>query len=80
MKLNYSEIIKASGAEVIKNYAAQDFFSFSTDTRTAGAGQIFIPLKGESFDGENFIQTALQKEVKGYLTSDKSKIRKKDMG
>ena len=76
MKLNFTEIINATRAEVIrnKNENSDTEFGFSTDTRTIEKGQIYIPLKGENFDGENFIENALNAGANGYFTSDKTKI------
>jgi len=45
--------------------------SFSTDTRTIKQGDIYIPLKGENFDGENFIEQAVNSGAIGYLYSKK---------
>lgn len=72
MKLSFDEIIKATNAEVLKGNGG--LFSFSTDTRTITGEDIYIPLKGESFDGENFIENAVKSGAKGYFTSDKNKI------
>lgn len=80
MKLNFGEILKATGAKVISTDALvneEKDYSFSTDTRTIKDGDIYIPLKGESFDGENFIENALNAGAVGYFTSDESKILKK---
>ncbi len=74
MKLNTSEIIKASEAEIIKSSQNNDLLGFSTDTRTISKGEIYIPLKGESFDGENFINNAIESGAIGYFTTDKNKI------
>ncbi len=74
MKLKSAEILKAANAEIIKNNGKNELYTFSTDTRTITSGQIYIPLKGESFDGENFIENALQNGAEGYFTSDKNKI------
>jgi len=35
--------------------------SFSTDTRTLKPGQVFVALKGERFDGHDFIKEAYEK-------------------
>lgn len=64
------EIIKACGAEVIKGGVEGDF-TISTDTRTIKSGDIYLPLKGANFDGENFIQDALNKGAVGYFTTKK---------
>ena len=40
---------------------------FSTDTRTLEKGDFYIPLKGENFDGEKFIDKAIESGAVGYL-------------
>ena len=78
MKLSLSEIIEAANAEVIKFDNEQSLksclYGFSTDTRTIQKSDVYIPLKGENFDGEDFIQNALNSGAAGYLTTDKAKI------
>lgn len=44
-------------------------FTFSTDTRTIKKGQIYLPLKGENFNGEDFIDKALEAGASGYFTT-----------
>lgn len=58
MKLE--EIIKASGAEVIKTTKTIENIEISTDTRTIKNGDIYLPLKGANFDGENFLDKAIE--------------------
>ncbi len=74
MKLSLSEIVNACGAKFIKGVENQEIYGFSTDTRTIKSGEIYIPLKGETFDGENFIENALKAGANGYFTSDSRKI------
>ena len=69
MKFNEKEIIEACGAEVLKSIGNVCSFGISTDTRTIKEGEIYLPLKGETFDGENFIQQALDKGASGYFTT-----------
>lgn len=76
MKLSSDEILKATGANALKE--CKDFnnkeslFGFSTDTRTITSSDIYIPIKGENFDGHNFISKAIENGAKGYFTSDKT--------
>lgn len=42
-----------------------DYQNFSIDSRTLQPGQFFIPLKGENFDGHEFITEAIEKSAKG---------------
>jgi MurE/MurF fusion protein len=45
-----------------------NFAGISTDSRTILESQIFIALKGESFDGHTFIKTLVEKGIKGFIT------------
>ena len=49
----------------------------STDTRKIKEKSIFFALKGENFDGHNFIDKALLEGATGYFTQDKYKVNKK---
>lgn len=69
MKFNEKEILSACGADVLKSLGCDDRFGISTDTRTIKEGEIYLPLKGETFDGEKFISQALEKGAIGYFTT-----------
>ena len=70
MMFKREELITATGAESLKNECGDAVeYSISTDTRTIQKGDIYLPLKGESFDGENFIENALKAGAAGYFTS-----------
>ena len=68
MELDLNEVIKATDAKVLKNETNLSKVGFSTDTRTIKQGEIFVPIKGENFDGENFIEKALENNAEGYFT------------
>lgn len=72
MIFNLEEIIIATGAKVLKNEELDAKFTFSTDTRTIKKGEIYLPLKGENFDGEKFIDNALENGAVGYFITEKS--------
>jgi len=42
-------------------------YDISTDTRTLKKGDFFIPLKGENYDGHDFIEQALAKKAGGFV-------------
>lgn len=50
---------------------------FSIDTRTLKPGDVFIPIKGENFDGHEFIQEALKKGASKILDEDIREVAKK---
>lgn len=70
MKFTLKEIIKATEAEILRDETgADEKFTFSTDTRTIKKGEIYLPLKGENFDGEKFIDKALEMGAVGYFVT-----------
>ncbi|HIS37276.1 TPA: UDP-N-acetylmuramoyl-tripeptide--D-alanyl-D-alanine ligase [Candidatus Scatousia excrementigallinarum] len=71
MMFNLDEILKATGAELIKNSSGKDNYIISTDTRTIKQGELYLPLKGASFDGEKFLQNAVEAGACGcFITGD----------
>lgn len=40
----------------------------STDTRTIGPGSLFVALKGETFDGDDYVESALEKGAIAAIT------------
>ncbi len=63
--MKISEIIEATGAKVLKEIDNELEVKISTDTRTIQSGDFYLPLKGASFDGEKFIEQALEKGAVG---------------
>ena len=43
MMFNSDEILKAAGAELVKNISQSDDFDISTDTRTIKKGELYLP-------------------------------------
>ena len=66
---NKEDLIKATGAKVLKDSGIDTDFGISTDTRTITQNDIYLPLKGETFDGEKFIDKALENGSKAYFTT-----------
>ena len=58
--LENKKIIKNNGTLLPK---------ISTDTRTISLGDFYIPLKGENFDGEKFIEPAVASGAVGFVTT-----------
>ncbi|MCM1264701.1 MAG: UDP-N-acetylmuramoyl-tripeptide--D-alanyl-D-alanine ligase [Candidatus Gastranaerophilales bacterium] len=70
--IRIEEIAELTNAKILsgsdKNLKT-DIKTFSTDTRAIKKGDFYIPLKGERFDGEQFIQTAVENGAVGYFTT-----------
>ena len=59
------EIIEAVKPEVTGNIDLDLDVNISTDTRTIKSGDFYLPLRGASFDGEKFIDQAIEKGAVG---------------
>lgn len=71
--MRVDEIVKITNAKVLlEKNLDQKVSIFSTDTRNINSGDFYLPLKGANFDGENFIDKAIENGAIGYFTtSDK---------
>ena len=70
MMFSRDELIEITGANILKDeVSSESTFAISTDTRTITQNDIYLPLKGASFDGENFIDKALEAGSEAYFTT-----------
>jgi UDP-N-acetylmuramoyl-tripeptide--D-alanyl-D-alanine ligase len=69
--LSLDTVLKATQARVV-GAAPEVFRGVSTDTRTLTAGSLFVALRGERFDGHEFVGEALQRGAGGALVSRES--------
>lgn len=72
MMFKLEEILMATGAELIKGTVGEESYNISTDTRTVKSGEIYLPLKGASFDGEKFLQNAIDAGAAGCFITGKN--------
>ncbi|MFN8673528.1 MAG: UDP-N-acetylmuramoyl-tripeptide--D-alanyl-D-alanine ligase [Candidatus Sericytochromatia bacterium] len=65
--INLKEILEATEGNLISENKNENniFNNVSTDTRNIKENDFFVPLKGENFNGHNFIQTAFEKGASG---------------
>ena len=59
------DLITATNAKVLRIFDEGKEVRISTDTRTIQSGDFYLPLKGASFDGEKFINQAIEKGAIG---------------
>ncbi len=68
------DILKAIGQNIsLSKEELEREVKISTDTRTIKSGDFYLPLKGASFDGEKFIEQALEKGAVGAFCTDDRK-------
>jgi UDP-N-acetylmuramoyl-tripeptide--D-alanyl-D-alanine ligase len=71
--LSVDEILKATGGSLITGRIEQLFHGLSTDSRNLFQGNLFVPLKGENYDGHDFLALALKEEASGALIQEDAK-------
>ena len=62
-------ILTATGGRVVGGDAPAAFTGLSHDSRTVQAGQLYVALKGERFDGHEFAEQAFARGVRAALVS-----------
>jgi UDP-N-acetylmuramoyl-tripeptide--D-alanyl-D-alanine ligase len=65
--LSAEEILKATGGNPLRGGSDWSCRGVSTDTRTLTAGNLFIALKGENFDGHDCLAEAAEHGAAGLL-------------
>jgi UDP-N-acetylmuramoyl-tripeptide--D-alanyl-D-alanine ligase len=63
------EIALATGGRIL-GLAAGEVTAVSTDSRSVAPGQLFVPLRGERFDGHAFIQEVSEKGITTILAEE----------
>jgi len=71
-QLTIKEILEATKGKLLETGENDIITGVSTDSRKIAAGDLFIPLKGEKFDGHDFIESAFKQGAAASLTQDYS--------
>lgn len=64
-----NEIAGATGGRIIGTTTGE-VTAVSTDSRSVAPGQLFVPLRGEHFDGHTFIQEVADKRITAILAEE----------
>ncbi|HEX9061237.1 MAG TPA: UDP-N-acetylmuramoyl-tripeptide--D-alanyl-D-alanine ligase [Clostridia bacterium] len=59
-KLTCSDVLKATGGTLVCGDEGTEIMGVSTDSRNIRSGDLFIPIKGEKFDGHDYIEKSLE--------------------
>jgi UDP-N-acetylmuramoyl-tripeptide--D-alanyl-D-alanine ligase len=74
--LPLKEVVRATKGDLDQEDAGELIVErISTDTRTLGQGDLYVPLRGENFDGHDFLRQALERGAGAYLTEQEARIR-----
>jgi UDP-N-acetylmuramoyl-tripeptide--D-alanyl-D-alanine ligase len=65
--LTPQDIVAATGGRLEQGSAEQDIAGISIDSRTIGSGELFVAIRGDRFDGHDFIQAAMSRGARGAI-------------
>jgi UDP-N-acetylmuramoyl-tripeptide--D-alanyl-D-alanine ligase len=60
-------VAEAMSAAIVSGEATREFSGVSIDSRTLIAGQLFVAIRGERFDGADFVGQALSAGAAGVV-------------
>jgi UDP-N-acetylmuramoyl-tripeptide--D-alanyl-D-alanine ligase len=70
MNFDVRTVAAATGGQILHNGADVALHGVSTDSRTLQAGDLFIPLRGERFDGHDYLTQAVRHGAAACLSED----------
>ncbi len=70
MILSIEEVLKATGGKLLQGERNTVFKGISTDSRTLTAGELFVALKGDRFDGHHYAIEVLEKKAGGVVVEE----------
>lgn len=68
MRLTIDEICAAAGGELLHGGGKAEVTRFITDSREAGPGAMFVPIRGERADGHTYIPSVFEKGAAAAFT------------
>jgi UDP-N-acetylmuramoyl-tripeptide--D-alanyl-D-alanine ligase len=73
-KITAGEIIQSMGGELVSGMAGLILTGISTDSRKMEPGRLFVALKGERYDGHNFVEKAVEGGASAVVIEKGSRI------
>ena len=73
---NANEIRRAVEGELLSGSGDKHFRGVSIDSRTVRPGELYFCIRGERYDGHDFISEAIGKKASGVILADERKIPK----
>ena len=68
-EMRVKDIVTATGGRLLCGDENTPVYHIKTDSRSVGAGDLFVPLKGEKVDGHRFLAQAVEGGAAAVLTS-----------
>ena len=68
--LTLTRVATFAGGSLVAGESAPTIARISTDSRTLQSGDLFVPLRGENFDGHKFIEQAVERGAAGAMVEE----------
>ena len=79
LKLSLDEIVKGSRGRLLLNNDLNDIEYISTSSKDIKENTLFIPIKGENYDGHDFLNDAYNNGCRMFLIDKNHEFYKKDI-
>lgn len=70
IRMDVRNIAEITGGHLMQNGASVELQGFSTDSRTLQPGDLFIPLRGDNFDGHDYLPQAIRRGAAACLSEE----------
>ncbi len=70
IRMDVRTVAEITGGHLMQNGASVELDGFSTDSRMLQPGELFIPLRGENFDGHDYMNQAIQNGAAACLSEE----------
>ncbi len=70
IRMDMRAVAEITGGHLMQNGASVEFQGFSTDSRTVQPGDLFIPLRGDNYDGHDYLTQAIQRGAAACLSEE----------
>jgi UDP-N-acetylmuramoyl-tripeptide--D-alanyl-D-alanine ligase len=70
IRLDVRTVADITGGHLMQNGASVELLGISTDSRSLQPGELFIPLRGEKFDGHDYLTQAIQRGAAACLSEE----------
>jgi len=70
IRMDVRTIAEITGGHLMQNGASVELQGFSTDSRMLQPGELFIPLRGDNYDGHDYMNQAIQNGAAACLSEE----------
>ena len=70
IRMDMRAVAEITGGHLMQNGASVEFQGISTDSRTVQPGDLFVPLRGDNYDGHDYLTQAIQRGAAACLSEE----------